>query len=47
MPGKPYPTDVLEQIQSVLDAMNQINETMTIGSVNNSRSPANVPNERT
>ena len=36
MTKKLYPTDVLEQAQSVLDAMNQINETMSIGSVNNS-----------
>ena len=36
MTKKLYPTDVLEQAQSVLDAMNQINETMSIGTVNNS-----------
>jgi uncharacterized alpha-E superfamily protein len=35
MPAKPYPTDVLEQAQSVLDAINQINEEMTIGTVTN------------
>jgi hypothetical protein len=35
MPGKPYPTDVLEQAQSVLDAMTQINVDMVIGSVTN------------
>lgn len=31
MPGKPYPTDVLDQALSVLDAWKQINEDMTFG----------------
>jgi len=34
MPGKP-PTDILEQAQSVLDAWNQINKTMSFGTVTN------------
>jgi len=34
MPGKPYPTDVVEQAQSVLDAWNQINAKMTFGDLN-------------
>jgi hypothetical protein len=33
MPGKPYPTDVLEQAQSVLDAWNQIGDGLAYGSV--------------
>jgi SepF-like predicted cell division protein (DUF552 family) len=33
MPNKLYPTDVLEQAQSVFDAINQIDSDMTIGTV--------------
>ena len=42
MPAKPYPTDVLEQAQSVLDAMNQIDSGMNIGSVNNATLSADI-----
>lgn len=31
MPAKPFPTDVVEQAQSVLDAWKQINEDMVFG----------------
>ena len=33
MPAKPYPTDILEQAQSVLNAWRQIDETMTVGTL--------------
>jgi len=33
MPNKLYPTDVLEQAQSVLDALIQIDATMSVGGV--------------
>jgi hypothetical protein len=33
MPGKPYPTDIVEQAQSVLDAWKQIDAEMTVGTV--------------
>jgi hypothetical protein len=35
MPKKLYPTDVLEQAQSVLAAWNQIDSAVTFGSLNN------------
>ncbi len=35
MPGKTYPTDVLEQAQSVLDAWNQINNELVFGDLKN------------
>lgn len=34
MPGKPYPTDVIEQARTVSDAWRQINEDMTFGDLN-------------
>ena len=34
MPNKLYPTDVLEQAQSVLDALIQIDANMNVGGVN-------------
>ena len=37
MPGKPYPSDVLEQAQSVLDAMNQIDASMSVGTINSAK----------
>jgi hypothetical protein len=42
MPAKPYPTDVLEQAQSVLDAINQIDEGMSIGTVTNASLSADI-----
>jgi uncharacterized alpha-E superfamily protein len=42
MPAKPYPTDVLEQAQSVLDAINQIDGNMTIGTVTNELLSADI-----
>jgi flagellar hook-associated protein FlgK len=33
MANKPYPTDLLEQAQSVLDAWNQIDDGLTYGTV--------------
>ena len=35
MPNKLYPADVVEQAQSVLDAINQIDAAMNIGTVTN------------
>lgn len=35
MPNKLYPTDILEQAQSVLDAWNQIDDGLTYGTVTN------------
>jgi hypothetical protein len=35
MPGKAYPTDVLEQGQSVLDAWNQISKDLVFGDLTN------------
>ena len=37
MPGKPYPSDVLEQAQSVFDAMNQIDASMSVGTINSAK----------
>ncbi len=34
MPGKPYPVDVIEQAQAVLDAWKQIDKELTFGSLN-------------
>jgi len=34
MPAKPYPTDVIEQAQSVLNAWKQINAELTLGNMN-------------
>jgi len=34
MAAKPYPTDVLEQAQAVLDAWKQIDEELTFGDLN-------------
>jgi hypothetical protein len=42
MPGKPYPTDVLEQAQSVLDAWNQIADNLTYGTVTNATLAADI-----
>ena len=42
MTKKLYPTDVLEQTQSVLDAINQINDSMTIGNITNASLSADL-----
>jgi hypothetical protein len=42
MPNKLYPTDVLEQAQSVFDAINQIDEGMSIGTVTNATLSADI-----
>lgn len=44
MPGKPYPTDILEQARSVYDAWRQINEEMTFGDLNASMLAADIEN---
>ena len=42
MVNKPYPTNVLEQAQSVFDAMNQIDSGMSIGTVTNATLSADI-----
>ena len=42
MPNKLYPADVLEQAQIVLDAINQIDEGMSIGTVTNATLSADI-----
>jgi hypothetical protein len=42
MVNKLYPTNVLEQAQSVLDAMNQIDAGMSIGTVTNATLSADI-----
>lgn len=44
MPGKPYPTDILEQARSVHDAWRQINEEMTFGDLNMSMLENDIEN---
>lgn len=34
MPAKPYPTDVIEQAQSVMNAWKQIDAALTLGNMN-------------
>lgn len=46
MPGKPYPTDVLEQARSVLDAWKQINEEMTFGDLNSAMLEGDLTNSQ-
>jgi hypothetical protein len=42
MTSKPYPTDVLEQAQSVLDAWNQIDDGLTYGQITTAALSADI-----
>ena len=42
MPAKPFPVNVVEQAQMILDAINQINADMTIGTVTDAAISADI-----